>query len=115
MVKSYIPEKGDIVEVNFDPQRGREQAGKRPAVIISPKIYNAKTGLAIMCPITSQKKGYPFEVDLSETQNCKGVILADHVKNLDWKCRHAKLIEKISVSALQETLAKLNTLLNLRF
>lgn len=110
MVKSYIPEKGDIVLLDFNPQLGREQAGKRPAVVISPKAYNAKVGLAIFCPITSQVKGYPFEVVLAGGVRTKGVILADHIKNLDWRARNVEFCEKLPQSILQEVLAKLGLL-----
>jgi len=107
---SYIPESGDIVWLNFTPQKRREQAGTRPAIILSPSSYNKKTGLAICCPITSHKKDYPFEVEVFG-KKIEGVILSDHVKSLDWKERKAKLIEHSSKSVLDETLAKISALL----
>ncbi len=111
MVKNYIPERGDIVLLDFNPQSGKEQAGKRPAVVISPKAYNEKVGLAIFCPITSKIKNYPFEIVLSKHMKTKGVILADHVKNLDWHARRSHFIEKLSDECLQEVLDKLGLLL----
>lgn len=102
----YIPERGDLVWLDFSPQSGHEQRGRRPAVVISPKIYNAKTNLAIFCPITSQQKNYPFEVAL-DTEKTSGVILSDQVKSLDWKIRRAEFIEKLSdrnLNKVRETL-----------
>ena len=87
---AYVPERGDIVWITFNPQAGHEQAGRRPAVVLSPKAYNGKVGLALLCPITSQIKGYPFEVALPEGLPVGGVILSDQVKNLDWKARNAE-------------------------
>lgn len=107
---SYIPDRGDIVWLNFTPQAGHEQRGTRPAIIISPKIYNKKTGFALSCPITSSVKGYPFEV-LVNGKKIKGVILSDHVKNLDWKAREIKFIEKASSQVLTECIDKLSTLI----
>lgn len=112
MVKLKIPERGDIVWLSFAPQSGHEQTGRRPALVISPKEYNEKTDLAIFCPITSQVKGYPFEVKIPVNLEISGVILADQVKNLDWNTRKSKFICKLPESALNETLEKLNTLLN---
>lgn len=106
-----VPDRGDIVSLQFDPQRGKEQAGRRPAVVLSPRSYNAKVGLAILCPITSHAKGYPFEVTLPRGMKTKGVILADHVKSLDWHAREARIIEHVSPSVLAEVLAKLEMLL----
>lgn len=115
MVKSkvYVPDSGDIVWLSFNPQTGHEQAGRRPALVISPKLYNEKTHLAIFCPITSQVKGYPFEVKIPDGLEIDGVILADQIKNLDWKKRKAKFICKLPKSAFIETLSKINALLNL--
>jgi len=110
MVKS-APDRGDIVLLQFHPQRGREQAGRRPALVLSPRSYNAKVGLAILCPITGATKGYPFEVPLPAGLKTKGVILADHVKSLDWQAREARVIEHVSPSVLNAVLAKLELLL----
>jgi len=111
MVKT-APNRGDIVLLEFHPQRGREQAGRRPAIVLSPRSYNAKVGLAILCPITSHPKGYPFEVALPTGLKTKGVILADHVKSLDWVARNARRIEKVPPSVLAQVLAKLELLLS---
>ncbi|MGA3238659.1 MAG: endoribonuclease MazF [Bryobacteraceae bacterium] len=89
MSTAYVPETGDSVWT-FDPQAGRERAGRRPALVLSPKTYNAKSGLTLVCPITNQIKGYPFEVDVPAAQGTTGVILADHVKSVDWKARRAE-------------------------
>lgn len=104
---SYIPERGDIVWINFNPQKGHEQAGRRPAIIISPANYNNLVGLAIMCPITNQVKGYPFEVLLSDRMQTLGVVLADQVKSLDWKARQAQFIEKASSDITEQVIAKI--------
>ena len=88
--KRFVPKRGHIVWIDFDPQSGHEQAGRRPALVISPVAYNEKIGLALLCPITSQVKGYPFEVALPKGLNVSGVILADQIKSLDWKSREAE-------------------------
>ena len=108
---SSVPDRGDIVSLQFNPQRGREQAGRRPALVLTPRSYNAKVGLAILCPITSHAKGYPFEVALPNAMKTKGVILADHVKSLDWQVRGARITEKVPPSVLAEVQAKLEVLL----
>jgi mRNA interferase MazF len=109
MVK-YIPNRGDIVRLNFTPQSGKEQAGKRPAIVLSPKKYNEKVGLALCCPITSQKKGYPFEIELQKTKTT-GVILSDHIKSLDWAARNVEFTEKAPTKILTHTLEKIEILL----
>ena len=95
MKKPYIPEKGDIVWLDFDPQAGHEQRGRRPALVISKKPYNEKVGLGIFCPITSKQKGYPFEVPV-EGEIINGCVLSDQVKSLDWRIRNIEYIEKIN-------------------
>jgi len=90
-----IPEKGDLVYLDFDPQAGREQKGRRPALIISPKSFNQVTGFAVTCPITNQKKGYPFEVEIPEGLKVEGVILTDQVKSLDWRERKSETKDKL--------------------
>lgn len=107
----YVPERGDLVWLQFDPQVGHEQAGRRPALTISPKAYNEKVGLAIFCPVTSHQKGYPFEVKIGE-QKIQGVILADQVKSLDWKKREAKFIAKAPVQVVKEVIGLLSTLVS---
>jgi mRNA interferase MazF len=108
---AYVPDAGDFVWLTFDPQAGREQAGRRPALVLSPKIYNAKSGLALACPITNQAKGYPFEVAVSAGCGATGVILADHLKSIDWKARHAERIGHCTDEVLNEVRAKLAPLL----
>jgi mRNA interferase MazF len=109
--KGYVPERGDIVWLSFDPRAGHEQAGRRPAVTLSPATYNSKTGLAIFCPVTSQVKGYPFEVALPEVFNIAGVCLADQVKCLDWVERRAEFAGALPGGVCHEILDKLNALL----
>ena len=109
------PDRGDIVWLQFDPQAGHEQAKRRPALVLSPAAYNAKTSLAIMVPITSQVKGYPFEVALPPTAKTQGVVLADQAKSLDWRARQALHIEKAGVAVLRETTQKLAALLGFDF
>jgi mRNA interferase MazF len=108
----YIPGCGDLVWITLNPQAGHEQAGRRPAVVLSPKSYNSKTGLAIFCPVTSQVKGYPFEVLLPEGLPVAGAILSDQVKRLDWRVRNAELICPLPEEIVSEVLQKLNTLLS---
>ena len=114
MVKSsyYVPERGDVVWLTFDPQAGHEQAGRRPALVLSPAAYNGKVGLAILCPITSQVKGYPFEVNIPQGLPIEGVILADQVKTLDWKMRKAELIFQLPNQIVNEVLKMINLLLS---
>jgi mRNA interferase MazF len=109
----YIPNKGDIIWLNFNPQSGHEQAGLRPALVISPKEYNQKVGLGLFCPITSNRKGFPFEVIIPEGLKVKGVILSDHVKSLDWKMRKAKFACKLDKKIMKEVTDKLSLLISL--
>src|SRR5256885_2319978 len=109
--KGYIPERGDAVWITFNPQAGHEQAGRRPALVLSPSSYNGKVGLAILCPITSQVKGYPFEVTIPSGSRLGGVILADQVKSLDWRIRKAEFICKLPRETTSEVLDKLGALL----
>jgi mRNA interferase MazF len=108
----YVPDRGDVVWLSFDPQVGREQAGHRPAVVLSPKHYNGKVGLVICCPVTSQIKGYPFEVPIPDgVVGVTGVVLADHVSSLDWQGRQAKFITRLPDGGIEQILEKLSTLL----
>lgn len=109
---AYGPERGDAVWINLNPQAGHEPAGRRPAVVLSPAAYNRKVGLAILCPVTSQVKGYPFEVAIPENLSVSGVLLSDHVKSLDWKARNVRLICRLPESVTEEALIKLSTLLS---
>ena len=90
--KGYVPQRGDVVWITLNPQSGHEQAGRRPAVVLSPGIYNEKVELAILCPVTNQIKGYPFEVLMPDGLPVSGVILADQIKSLDWRVRDAEWI-----------------------
>jgi mRNA interferase MazF len=111
--KTYVPQRGDAVWITLNPQVGHEQAGRRPALILSPQAYNGKVGLAILCPITSQIKGYPFEVLIPPGLPITGAILADQVKNLDWRARKAELICRLPPRIMTEVLQKLGTLLSM--
>ena len=106
------PERGDVVWITLNPQVGHEQSGRRPAVVISPKSYNDKTGLAVLCPITSRVKGYPFEVLIPVGLPVMGAILSDQVKSLDWRARNVELISALPGEIISEVLEKLGTLLS---
>jgi len=108
---AYVPERGDIVWISLNPQAGHEPAGRRPAVVVSPRSYNGKVGLGLFCPITSQVKGYPFEVTVPQSLTVGGVVLADQVKSLDWRARKAEFAGRLSVDARDEVLGKLGSLL----
>jgi mRNA interferase MazF len=112
MAVSYVPDAGHVVWLEFDPQSGREQAGRRPALVLTPASYNKKTSLMICCPLTSQIKGYPFEV-LVEMEGVKSVVLSDQVKSLDWKIRKAKFKDKVILDVLVEVRAKAKSLLSI--
>ncbi|MFM7373849.1 MAG: endoribonuclease MazF [Chthoniobacterales bacterium] len=101
----YVPRRGDIVWLSFDPQAGHEQAGRRPAFVLSPESYNRKTGLFLACPITSKVKGYPFEVALPEGLAVSGVILADQIKSLDWKVRRAEFAASAEEDFIEDVIA----------
>ena len=105
------PDRGDAVWITLDPQAGREQAGRRSAFVLSPAAYNRKVGLALFCPITSRVKGYPFEVSLPPGLPVSGVVLADHVKSLDWRARRVETIVRLPANVLREVLVKLDALL----
>lgn len=109
MARSYVPDSGDIVWLSFDPQTGREQAGHRPAVVLSPAAYNAKTSLMVCCPMTAQIKGYPFEVLIAGPT--QGAVLADQVKSLDWRRRRARRKGAVSPAELAEVRAKVRALI----
>ena len=111
MMSSYIPQRGDVVWINMHPQAGHEQAGRRPAVVLSPRPYNAKVGLALFCPVTNQVKGYPFEVIIPPGLEVTGVILSDQVKSLDWKVRNTEYYDKVPENVVLEIFKKLSTLL----
>ncbi len=109
--RDYVPQRGDAVWLNFTPQSGHEQAGRRPAVVLSPGSYNGITGLAILCPITSQVKGYPFEVAIPSGLRLTGVVLADQVKSVDWRARDATFLAALPAHVIDAVLDRVGTLL----
>jgi mRNA interferase MazF len=113
MRSAYIPERGDLVWLEFTPQSGSQQAGRRPALVVSPKSYNGKVGLALFYPVTSRVKGYPFEVLLPEGSGVTGVVLSDQLKSLDWRARKAMLIEPASPKLLVMVMARWLPLIDL--
>lgn len=113
MKGDYAPNRGDYVWMDFHPQAGHEQAGRRPALVLSPKEYNVRAGLALVCPITSKEKGYSFEVKLPEGDAVAGVVLADQLRSLDWKIRRAEFVGTADSETVEETLMKLQTLLQI--
>jgi|SRR5882724_6919479 len=114
MVSSaYTPDAGHIIKINFDPGTGHEQQGWRPALVLSPKIYNGKTGLAVVVPITNHAKGYPFEVQLPPQSKVTGVVLSDAIKSLDWRARNAKYATTVPAQVLEAVQERLLALLGL--
>ena len=111
MARSYIPERGDVVWLDFNPQAGREQGGRRPAVVLSPREYNKRSGLALLCPITSRVKDYPFEVRLPDAFDVRGVILCDQIKSLDWAARKLARQAQLDQSTMAHVLGKVHALL----
>lgn len=107
----YVPRRGDLVWISLVPQADHERSGRRPAAVLSPEVYNAKVGLALFCPVTSQVKGYPWEVAIPDGLEISGVVLADQVKSLDWRSRPATRICTLPESIVAEILNKLRTLL----
>jgi mRNA interferase MazF len=103
---AYVPARGDVVWLEFDPHAGHEQAGRRPALVISHTEYNKKVGLAVMCPVTNQSKGYPFEVPLPAGLKVTGVVLSDQVKSLDWRARRASRIASVPAATLEQVVAR---------
>jgi len=110
-VADYVPDRGDLVWLIFDPQAGHEQAGRRPAVVLSPRAYNLRVGLALFCPITSKQKGYPFEVPVPAGLSISGVVLADQVKSLDWRARHVERVAKLPAATVNLVVGKLTVLM----
>ena len=110
--RTYVPQCGDVVRITLNPQAGHEQAGRRPAVVLSPENYNGKIGLAILCPITNQIKGYPFEVIIPAGLPVAGAILSDQVKSLDWRARNAEFLCTLPTETISEVLQKLTTLVS---
>lgn len=110
-LKKYVPERGDVIWITFNPQAGHEQAGRRPAVVLSPSAYNGKVGLVMLCPITSQVKGYPFEALIPDGLPVTGAVLSDQAKSLDWRARKAVYICSLPQATITEVRRKLGTLL----
>ncbi len=110
VARSYVPDRGDIVWVDLNPTRGHEQAKTRPAIVVTPKSYNTRTGLMLACPITSEIKGYPFEV-LLHGKKTTGVVLSDQLRSLDWNVRNVHFIERAKPSVMTELTHKLSALI----
>lgn len=104
-MKKYVPSKGDILTLSFDPQSGHEQKGRRPALVVSNTLFNQKTGLAIVCPVTRTDRKYPFHVKISGISTLSGFVMVDQIKSVDYNSRKAKFIEKSSTELLNEVLA----------
>jgi mRNA interferase MazF len=111
VTQPYVPDAGDLVWLSFTPHSGHEQAGRRPELVLSPLAYNQRTGLCLICPVTSQVKGYPFEVSLRSGLPVSGVVLADQVRSLDWRARHGEYIATVAPSVLAAVLSRLLPLL----
>jgi len=110
--RRYVPRRGDIVWLSFTTQAGHEQAGRRPALVLSPSAYNRKVGLALFCPITSRVKGYPFEVAVPKGLSVAGVVLADQVKSLDWRARRAEFVDRLPDAEVSGILSLVMALLS---
>ena len=111
MKSAFVPDVGDFVWLTFDPQAGRGQAGRRPALVLSPKVYNVRSGLLLACPITNQAKGYPFEVAVPSGASVTGVALVDHLRSVDWKALPAERLGRCTDEIMEEVRAKLAPLL----
>ena len=107
----YVPERGDLVWLTFQPQVGHEQSGRRPAVVVSPAAYNGRVGLALLCPVTTHVKEYPFEVRIPDEKSVQGVILVDHLISLDWRAREAEYIDRVAPDTMSEIVAKIQALI----
>ena len=112
MARTYVPDRGDIVWLHVDPRDGHEQAGRRPAFVVSPRSYNRRVGLALFCPLTSRVKGYPFEVALPEGGKAQGAILSDQLKSLDWRARNAVRFDRASEDTVAEVTARITVLVD---
>ena len=110
MAAKFVPDRGDIVWLDFGPQSGHEQAGRRPALVLTPKAYNSKAGMALICPVTSKVKGYPFEVTVNN-KKIVGVVLSDQVRSLDWAARKAERIAAVGEDTMAEVQAKIAALI----
>lgn len=112
--RSYVPDRGDVIWIKLDPQAGHEQRGRRPALVLSPASYNLRVGLALMCPITNQVKGYPFEVAIPDGLPATGVVLADQIKSLDWKARQCERLCTLDEQSVLQVWRRLEALLDPR-
>jgi mRNA interferase MazF len=110
--RQYVPRRGDVIRLDFDPQKGHEQAGRRPALVLSPTDYNRTVGLAVVCPITNQKKGYPWEAEISDNDFVSGVVLSDQMKSLDWRERRAEFICTPAEGLLEDVVERATALLS---
>ncbi len=110
--RQYVPRRGDVIRVDFNPQTGHEQAGRRPALVLSPTEYNRRVGLIVVCPITNRKKGYPWEVEIVDDPHVTGVVLADQLKNFDWRGRKAEFVCTAAEGLLEEVIEKAIALLS---
>jgi len=110
--RGYVPDRGDVVWLQFNPRAGHEQSGRRPALVVSPRAYNKRVGLGLFCPVTSRIKGYPYEVVLPEGFSLSGAILADQIKSLDWRARAAERIGRAPDDVVDECLSKVATLVS---
>jgi mRNA interferase MazF len=110
--KSYVPRRGDVIRLDFNPQTGHEQGGRRPALVLSPDEYNRTVGLVVVCPITGQQKGYPWEVEIPKSTYVYGVVLADQIKNLDWRGRRAEFVCASGSDLVDEVIEKSFALLS---
>jgi len=108
----FVPERGDLVWLSFDATTGHEQHGRRPALVLSPAVYNRRVGLALVCPVTSRAKGYPFEVALPRDLPIAGVVLADHIRNVDWSARRAEWICALPAEVTLDALERVGALLD---
>lgn len=107
----FVPQRRDIIWINLNPQSGHEQAGRRPAVVVSPRSYNQKARLCVVCPITQSVKGYPFEVKLQPEQKIQGVVLTDHLKSCDWASRRAIIADVMDIASFEEVIEKIKLLI----
>ncbi|MCT1398467.1 endoribonuclease MazF [Paenibacillus sp. p3-SID867] len=112
IIENYIPDRGDLVWLQFNPQSGHKQSGKCPALVLLPAQYNGKVGLALFCPVTSKAKGYPFEVIIPQDLPIEGVILSDQIKSLDWQSRQVKFICRVPKETLDEVLSRVDMLIH---
>jgi mRNA interferase MazF len=109
--RAYIPDRGDFIWVNLNPRRGHEQSGCRPALVLSPKSYNRKVGLCVICPATRSAKGYAFEAVYTQPDRTESVVLADHVRSIDWRVREISKIARVPDAVLNDVVAKLYSLI----